>query len=275
MARFMDKETLASEADRLGVDLDGLTWPQKQKAVIKAQEEEIASKGSQPQARKPKPPIEPAQKNDEPVEDKDAEIARLKAELEHRPVLQNPVRIELGRNEVPNTIEDYYGKLLVASPEQSPTVNQRLKYEERLGYNDMDTEEISLTIGKNGAFDPDDTRTRKEATYRTREKNREVVANSTMPKIGAMISFNPQKDMFACATYNGKRGYLWTHQTYPNVKAALKEAGAYEKYKHRFIDNPNAMFYLGGSLICVDIDLTHAVLGEISAEARKNAALGL
>lgn len=35
--RFMDKETLEAEAERLQLDLTGLKWPQKQKAVLDAQ----------------------------------------------------------------------------------------------------------------------------------------------------------------------------------------------------------------------------------------------
>lgn len=265
MARFMDKETLYSEADRLGVDLTGLKWPQMQKAVIDAQNAEVGETG-------PKPSADDAKDTAEYMRE---EMARLRRQLADAQSAQpqEPVVFDLGRNVEPNTIEDYEGKVVLISPGQKETPNQRVKYDETLGY-DRPVKEVHLDVGKNSPFlgDQGTSDLRKDATYQLGKRTgKKVVATSTMPKIGAMLTFDPRKDMVAVATYNGHRGYLWSHHRLPNIKGLLKEAGVYEDYRDRF---KNKLFYVGMQLCC-DISYANSILSEVSRKARINERAGL
>ena len=266
MSRFMDKETLYSEADRLGVDLSGLKWPQMQKAVIDAQNKEAEHR--KPEKREPTKELETAEYMRE-------EMARLRQQLADAQSAQpqEPVVFDLGRNVEPNTIEDYEGKVVLISPGQKETPNQRVKYDEELGY-DRPVKEVHLDVGKGSPFlgDQGTSNLRKDATYQLgKSTGKKVVATSTMPKIGAMITFDPRKDMVAVATYNGHRGYLWSHHRLPNIKGLLKEAGVYEEYRDRF---KNKLFYVGMQLCC-DISFANMVLTEVSRKAKINEKAGL
>ena len=56
MAGFLSKETIGAEADRLGVSLEGLSWPEQQKAIAEARraEKEKMAAGGVPEPQ-PKP----------------------------------------------------------------------------------------------------------------------------------------------------------------------------------------------------------------------------
>ena len=265
---FLNKEQVERYASAAHIDLTGMTWQQKQKAIS----DHMKSEGI-------KDPMRVIGGGDVDgdkraiVDDRDAEIARLKAELEkakaEQPVPQVPVVFELGRNQPQPSIEDYKNVVLIASPEQRPTQYQKGKWYENVG-TQKDTEEISYDVGKQSPFHDRESGT-KNATYRVTETGRPVEAESTMPKYSALITYRPTRDLCAVAEYGGHRGYLWTHQRLPNVRNLLKQMGAYEEFKGEWQKQTGRMFYLAG-LLCCDISFTDSMMERIQRELRKRDA---
>lgn len=258
---FMNKAELEEKAEKYGLDLDGLSWQQKQKAVIEA----MAAAGDSQPSIKPKP--DPHANDDA----RDARIRQLEKQLESararaRAVPQVPVVFDLGKNEPAPRIEDYDNAILVASPEQRPTQFQRKKYYEIVG-TEKQTEDVYLGVGNQSPFKADEDGTR-SATYKVRDTGRPVTAESTMPKYSCLLTYRPTKDLCAVAEYQGHRGYLWTHHRLPNICAMLRQMGAYEEYKHLWQDAPNRLFYLGG-LLCCDISFTESAMSRIQRELAK------
>lgn len=265
---FLNKEQVDRYASVAHIDLTGLTWQQKQKAISNHMKREGI-----------KDPMRVIGGGDVDgdkqavTDDKDAEIARLKAELEkaksEQPVPQVPVVFERGRNQPQPDIKDYENVVLIASPEQRPTQYQRGKWYENVG-TQKDTEEISYDVGKQSPFHDRESGT-KNATYRVTETGRPVEAESTMPKYSALIMYRPTRDLCAIAEYGGHRGYLWTHQRLPNIKAMLEQMGAYEEFKDEWQKQTGRMFYLAG-LLCCDISFTNSMMERIQRELRKRDA---
>lgn len=265
---FLNKEQVERYASAAHIDLTGMTWQQKQKAISDHMKREGI-----------KDPMRVIGYGDVDgdkqavTDDKDAEIARLKAELEkaksEQPVPQVPVVFEKGRNQPQPDIKDYENVVLIASPEQRPTQYQKGKWYENVG-TQKDTEEISYDVGKQSPFHDRESGT-KNATYRVTETGRPVEAESTMPKYSALITYRPTRDLCAIAEYGGHRGYLWTHQRLPNIKGMLEQMGAYEEFKSEWQKQTGRMFYLAG-LLCCDISFTNSMMERIQRELRKRDA---
>ena len=265
---FLNKEQVERYAFAAHINLTGMSWQQKQKAISDHMKREgikdpmhVIGGGD---VDGDKYPI---------VDDRDAEIARLKAELEkakaEQPVPQVPVVFEKGRNQPQPSIKDYENVVLIASPEQRPTQYQKGKWYENVG-TQKDTEEISYDVGKQSPFHDRESGT-KNATYRVVETGRPVEAESTMPKYSALITYRPTRDLCAIAEYGGHRGYLWTHHRLPNIKAMLEQMGAYEEFKGEWQKQTGRMFYLAG-LLCCDISFTDSMMERIQRELRKRDA---
>lgn len=259
---FLNKQQVENYAKAAGLDLSGLTWQQKQKAIS-----EHMKRGGF------KDPVFMTLGDDEEKtipSEKDAEIARLREELERmkaeQPVPQVPVVFEKGRNVPQPSIEDYENVVLIASPEQRPVQYQNGKWYENVG-TQKDTEEVSFDIGRQSPFHDRESGTR-NATYRVTETGRPVTATSTMPKYSALITYRPTRDLCAIAEYGGHRGYLWTHQRLPNIKGMLEQMDAYEEYKGEWKKQAGRMFYLAG-LLCCDISFTDHMMDKIQRELRK------
>ena len=273
MAGFLSKETIALEADRLGVSLEGLSWPEQQEAIAEARRAE-----KEKMAAEVKPEPEPKPERESTVVDdaREKEIAELKRELaeakeQAKAVPQVPVVCELGLNVVEPTIEDYDRVVLIASPEQKPTPQQPGKYYEEVGTQKITTER-SLDVGKLSPFGPNESGT-KVVDYDIKDTGRPVNAESTMPKYSCLLTYRPTKDLCAVAEFQGHRGYLWTHQRLPNVKSLLQQMGVYEEFHELWDKRHGAKFYLGG-LICVDISFTDETMQRIVKELRRRAKAG-
>lgn len=255
---FLNKEQVERYAKEHGIDLTGMTWQQKQKAIS----EHMKENGITSEQATGKPSRKTTEQE---------EIARLKQELEKakaeaKAVPQVPVIFDLGTNEPEPTIDDYENVVLIASPEQRPTTYQRNKWYEKIG-KEIETQEISYGVGKDSPFNGDESGTR-SATYKTIKTNRDLTATSTMPKYSCLITYRPTKDLCAIAEYGGHRGYLWTHQRLPNVKGLLTMMDAYEEFKDRWLEGRGHLFYLGG-LLCCDISFTDSMMKRIQIELRK------
>lgn len=274
MAGFLSKENIGLEADRLGVSLDGLSWPEQQKAIAearRAEREKMAAATAEPEPQ-------PEPERESPVADdgREEEIARLRRELaeareQAKAVPQVPVVCELGKNVVEPTIEDYDRVVLIASPEQRPTPQQPGKYYEKVGTQKITTER-SLDVGKLSPFGPNESGT-KVVDYDVKDTGRPVNAESTMPKYSCLLTYRPTRDLCAVAEFQGHRGYLWTHQRLPNVKSLLQQMGVYEEFHELWDKRHGAKFYLGG-LICVDINFTDETMQRIAGELRRRAKAG-
>lgn len=262
---FLNKQQVGRYATAAHLDLTGMTWQQKQKAISDHMKREGI--------KDPMAVIDGGDVDggEQAIADgRDAEIARLKAELEkaraEQPVPQVPVIFEKGRAEVAPTIEDYENAVLIASPEQRPTAFQRRKWYETMGTN-KETREVSLGVGSDSPFHGDEGGTR-EATYMVRDTGQVLQSESTMPKYSCLLTYRPTRDLCAVAEYGGHRGYLWTHQRLPNVAALLRQMGAYEEYRHFWNDQAGRKFYLGG-LLCCDISFTEHMIERIQRELQE------
>lgn len=273
MAGFLSKENIGLEADRLGVSLDGLSWPEQQKAIAEARRAEREKMAA---AAEPEPQPEPERESPVADDGREEEIARLRRELaeareQAKAVPQVPVVCELGKNVVEPTIEDYDRVVLIASPEQRPTPQQPGKYYEEVGTQKITTER-SLDVGKLSPFGPNESGT-KVVDYDVKDTGRPVNAESTMPKYSCLLTYRPTRDLCAVAEFQGHRGYLWTHQRLPNVKSLLQQMGVYEEFHELWDKRHGAKFYLGG-LICVDINFTDETMQRIAGELRRRAKAG-
>lgn len=274
MAGFLSKENIGLEADRLGVSLDGLSWPEQQKAIAEARRAEREKMAAA--ATEPEPQPEPERESPVADDGREEEIARLRRELaeareQAKAVPQVPVVCELGKNVVEPTIEDYDRVVLIASPEQRPTPQQPGKYYEEVGTQKITTER-SLDVGKLSPFGPNESGT-KVVDYDVKDTGRPVNAESTMPKYSCLLTYRPTRDLCAVAEFQGHRGYLWTHQRLPNVKSLLQQMGVYEEFHELWDKRHGAKFYLGG-LICVDISFTDETMQRIAGELRRRAKAG-
>lgn len=274
MAGFLSKENIGLEADRLGVSLDGLSWPEQQKAIAEARRAEREKMAAA--AAEPEPQPEPERESPVADDGREEEIARLRRELaeareQAKAVPQVPVVCELGKNVVEPTIEDYDRVVLIASPEQRPTPQQPGKYYEEVGTQKITTER-SLDVGKLSPFGPNESGT-KVVDYDVKDTGRPVNAESTMPKYSCLLTYRPTRDLCAVAEFQGHRGYLWTHQRLPNVKSLLQQMGVYEEFHELWDKRHGAKFYLGG-LICVDISFTDETMQRIAGELRRRAKAG-
>ena len=261
---FLNKEQVERYASAAHLDLTGMTWQQKQKAI----NDHMKRNG----IKDPMAMIGGGDVDGDKqaiMDDRDAEIAKLKAELEkakaEQPVPQVPVLFDKGKNVPEPSIEDYENVVLIASPEQRPTQYQKGKWYENVG-TQKDTEEVSLGVGRDSPFGEGESGTR-NATYRMKDTGRKIEAESTIPKYSALITYRPTRDLCAIAEYGGHRGYRWTHQRLPNIKAMLMQTGAYEEYKDRWHDQPGRMFYLAG-LLCCDISFTDSMIKRIQRDLR-------
>lgn len=276
---FLNKEEVERYANAMQLDLNGMTWPQKQKAISEHSKQKgypdpaaylrtldgmCDASVSAHEVKEPEKPAEP--KRIDP--DLDAELMRLKRELAEAKaaVPQVPVVFEKGRAHVEPSIEDYENAVLIASPEQRPTRFQRGKYYENVGTEKITTD-IRFGVGRDTPFNRDEDGVR-TATYKVENGNRPVVAESTMPKYSALLTYRPTKDLVAVAEYGGHRGYLWTHQRLPNVKALLDMMGVYDEYKDQWKKGTGRQFYLGG-LLCCDISFTESMMRRIQRQLRK------
>lgn len=239
---YRNKEACLREAERLGLDVSDMTWPELQKAVSKA-----------------------------------LAIEELKGV--HNPDTSTPGKKKSDWDG--DVTERYLGATVLLSPELKPERYRLLKYDEILG-DDYDVEERRFDIDGNdnvydisgGSVDYDNVidsfHDYTTGTYRLKKrKDRKVIAMSSVPKENSGMYIRPGIDPAVVVTWQGRVGYLWKHWRYPNVKALLQESGYYQDYKHLFKDEPN-VWYAKGQLVC-DPNLVMKVLREIEQRAQEEA----
>ena len=289
MGVFMNKETLHAEAERLGVSLEGLKWQEQQKAVLDAKKAageplqygKTVSKGGTGHAKESQVTVEQIDAADSELQKREYCNSDNEEYVDWRsePIPQKPIVIVESTIRDENTIEAIRERVgnrtIVISPEIRPTINQVVKYDEELGF-DLDIEERSLKddfeLGRSFMATSD----HEKGSYVIKgKKSTKVMAQSSLPKENASIEANPldPRVLFPIVTFNGQRGYLWTHQTLPNVKELLQDSGYYQEMKEEFL-KPGVMFYLTG-LCCVSIPATHNLFREIEQKEANKRRLGL
>lgn len=257
----MDKETLEAEAKRLHVDLSGLTWPQKQGAVMAAQKAE--GTGSQ------------SESGEDGGGSRELTADEIKVILFDQDVEDPFIPVIKQGDEVLIHVEEcakdgdpmapLRGKQLLICPEMAQTTRQLFGYDELLD-EEVTIEEVVFENGTPVTAQKDVT----DGTYRiTGKTGKRVVAHTALPKEGAGITFKPDEDIVPVVTFQGRSGYLWTHHRLPNVKQLLIESGYYEDYRERFKDEP-WVWHAAGKLLCCDINLTKSVLRDIERKARED-----
>lgn len=259
--RFMDKETVEAEANRLGVNLEGLTWPQKQGAVMAAQREEREAENLVTKKK--------TKESKEEVRDlTESEIRTIifnkDVDDPFVPIIDPSKEIYVHIENPEDPMEEMRGKTVMIAPEMAQTTRQLFGYDEVLD-DDVQVEEViqGLDINNNARGEQTD------GTLRIIGKTgKKVIARTALPKEGAGITFRPDKDRVPVVTFQGRSGYLWTHHRLPNIKQLLLESGYYEDYRNRFQDEP-FVWHAAGKLLVCDIQLAESVLRDIERKARE------
>lgn len=240
MGTFMKKEELEAYAREYGIDLDGLTWPQKQAAVLKARSEA-------------------------------GDDIQYGATSKHVPKMGEVV-VHKGKRVHGSKPADAAGRKVLISPEILPTPYQFVKYDEEL-LEDIEIEEMSLKDEFEQGKDVLVGKDLNTGTYRIKGRNgRKVIAQSTIPKENAKITFQVGVDLVPVVEFMGRRGYLWTHHRLPNVKDLLLKSGYYEEYKDRFKDEPY-IWHSAGKLLTCDITMVEAIFKDIERKEREKRHL--
>ncbi len=235
---FLNKEQLAAKALELGIDIEGLSWQEKQKVVGQA--------------------ITEANRAQETV--REVPVVEQKKNLIPTTPVHEP------------TIEDIKGVTVFIAPEMPLVSNQLYKYEEELG-NETKVEPISFDAETAASMPAHKT---KSATFQVKGKTgRKVIATSSLPRWNAEMTYRPDRDIVPVVTCNGKSGYLWTHHKFPNVKQLLMDSGYYYDYKRFFNARqyPSNIWYAAGKLLVVNIETVHSIFREIEHKAAKDKEL--
>ena len=232
---FLNKEQAYKLAEEYGIDYEKLSWTELQKAIAAAQKR--------------------------PTEMEEAPKPKKK----------------------PKLMDQYYGKSVMIAPELAPQRYRLLKYDEELGNEyevaerkfdmNMSTGEVFDVSGGEINYDrqanisvANDYTT---GTYRIKGKTgRKVIAMSSTPKENYGCGIRVGIDYVPIVTWQGRTGYLWTHQSYPNVKNLLQQSGYYHKYKDLFKEEPNIWYVAGKTLAC-DKSLVDYIFAEIEQEERE------
>lgn len=220
---YRNKADTEAEAKRLGIDVEGMSWPEMQKVVKTALEKERL--GMNPDVGN--------------GADKDGDKARIR----------------------PNDYRNFKFKRKTLAPELRPDANRIIRYDEDLGEG-LEIEERSfMGLEGKGAISYTMNRDYATSTYKVKGRSgRRVTAEASIPKENAGRSFDPDKDgrddWFEVVEFMGRRGYRMK-----DFKAALEQTGYLQDYLDQLKDEPNA-FYLTG-ILCVSIPVAHKIMRDV------------
>lgn len=252
---FMPKEEMLAAAERLGVDLSGLSWSEQQKAVREA----LAQSDYFFDSPKPEPkPIKKESKKEEKEENPD-------------------------RNPEQKFLEEYEAKMLQSYKEAKPVRitaeikpmrNALFKYDEDLGEG-LEVEDVSYVSGMPNL----DQRDQMTSTYAVKGKTgRKVFAKSTLPRENVMIYRDLHKHWLApiVRDFHGRDGYIWSHPKYGGIKKLLIDSGYFEDYRDLFRGDlhPANIWMAGGKFFAVNMQLCERIFKEIERKAKKEEENG-
>ena len=231
---FMPKEEMLAAAERLGVDLSGLSWSEQQKAV----QEALAKEDSFLDSPEPKP---------------------------------KPTKKE-SKNELHQKMADSIkgSKPVLLAEQYNPVRNQIIKYAEYLG-DEVRTKNVSYLTdgvpeGLNGG--------QSMSYIVQGKTGRKAYALSTIPQMNVRITYDPNKHWYApiMTDYNGRQGYVWKHPMYRGIKPLLIESGYYDDYADQFdgVKHPRNIWCAGGKIWAVDIPLVERIFREVERKAKQD-----
>lgn len=237
---YIPKDVLLTEAEKRGIDLTGLSWPEQQRVVQKA----MKTEESFSEAPKPKPYT---------PQEKSPELEFLKR--------YKKAMVESLDKAVPVQI----------CGEIKPMRNALFKYDEDLGEG-LEVDDVSYL--RNGMPDLNDRDATQ--TYIVRGKTgRKVFAQSTLPRQNAQIYYDPKTHWLApiVKDFNGREGYLWKHHKYKGIKQLLIESGYFEDYRSLFDSklHPQNIWMAGGKFYAVNIQLCEKIFRDIEKKAKQDA----
>ena len=239
---FMKKQDMLAAAEALGVNLEGLSWPEQQKAVQDA----LAKNEKDYAFETPKPkPYTPNQKQDMT---KEQFLEDYKKKMLESYEQAKPVRI---------------------CAEIKPMRNALFKYDEDLGEG-VEVEDVSFLNGMPNL----DQRERVSSTYVVKGRTgRKVFATSTLPRENVMIYQDPHKHWLApiVRDFQGRDGYIWSHPKYGGIKRLLIDSGYFEDYRDLFRGDlhPANIWMAGGKFFAVNMQLCERIFKEIERKAKK------
>ena len=241
---FIGREVLEAEAERLGINLNGLSWPEQQKKVQEAMKNGTLFSNDP----EPKPKAVDEKSNREKFLEKYQEMM-----------------VESYKNAKPVRI----------SAEIKPMRHALYKYDEDLG-DALEVEDVSFF--SNGLPNLDN-RPETTATYVVKGKTgRKQIATSTLPRENVQIVYDPNGPHWLApivTDFQGKEGYIWSHPKYGGIKRLLIDSGYFEEYRDLFRSDlhPNNIWMAGGKFFVANIQLCERIFKEIEKKAKKEAEI--
>jgi len=241
---FMKKQDMLAAAEALGVNLEGLSWPEQQKAVADAMaknDELIGAPKPKPYTPAPKKQVENGGLNPK------QHIVNHAQQMAKAAAKAKPVLIT---HEIP------------------PTPNQLFKVQEDVG-EEIQTANVSYLNGM-----PEMSGDTASATFVVKGKTgRRQIALSTMPHQNAQIVYYPNGPHWLAPVvkdFNGREGYLFNHHKYGGIKPLLVKAGYWEKYKNKFnaVNFPQNIWMAGGKFYACDMGLCESIFREIEKDGK-------
>jgi hypothetical protein len=240
---FMKKADMLMAAEALGVNIEGLSWPEQQKAVQEALAK--SEKDFSFETPKPKPYV--------PVEKKNGEMNPKEHIIEHAQKMAASAA---------------KAKPVLITHEIPPTPNQLFKVQEDVG-EEIQTANVSYLNGM-----PEMSGDSASATYVVKGRTgRRQIALSTMPHQNAQIVYDPNGRHWLAPIvkdFNGREGYLFNHHKYGGIKPLLIKSGYWEDYKARFnaVNFPQNIWMAGGKFYACDMGLCESIFAEIEKKAK-------
>lgn len=279
MSNRLTKEKALQEAERLGIDVEGMKWPELSKTVSAALREEASKEPVGIETEYVSIEEVSLPKVDEEYETESEKYAFIKLTMEleslkkqldqmmgaaaqsvgetavkpeeHKPRLE-PVKFKNGT--------------AIISPEWDFGAVSLIKYDESLG-EQWDTEEITHESLVQGAQDFNGI----SGTYRIiKDTGKEVVAQSTVPRANAGIYYNPVVDMVPVVSWKGRLGYIYKHHMYPSVQRLLIQSGFFEEFKDYFSETkyPNNVWWANNLIVC-DKGVADWVFRQVEKKAKE------
>lgn len=263
---FLSNEQLASEAERLGLDLSGLKYQEKQKAVAAALRAEVGENVAEAEPEHVEQHQEHAQVQEQPA-------AGPQRRKRYTDIYVGPsVSADEDMLSGEDLMEKMRGRETVLSPEYHHGINQTLGFEENLG-DEVRYEQVDYLDEFERGNPVLQDESEKFSSYRIAgTTGKQVTATTGLPLEMARISFIPDQDIVPRITWRGRTGYIFKHPRLSNIQSLLIQCGEWETYKDRFKDEP-AVWHANGVLAC-DINLVHSLFDRIERDAQRRDKLG-
>lgn len=175
-----------------------------------------------------------------------------------------------------------FGKRLLLTPLLFPDGKRFITYDEPLGP-EMEVKEFDAGAAIQG-YGEDKDRMFGEYEIVSRNKNKQVIAQSSIPKIGTEITYTIGRDLVPVVRgNNGERGYIWS---FPSMQVQVKDTiiqlhglktliqMIYPELLVKFRDKP-MMSYIDGVTLAASIPMTTALLKQQQRQELIDAKAGL